>query len=124
MILKRLKRLLSSKKKVPYSVLVAANKKKGIGFEKTVADILEKRMEFGVKRNVILTDKYGNKSEIDIVYGYFSKTYVECKNYLGPVPLSDVAKFKEVLALNNISLSKGLFITSSTYVPRATTIGR
>ena len=49
--------------------------------------------------------------------------YIECKNYAGSVPLKDVAKFKEVLALNNIPLKRGLFITTSTFVPRATTIG-
>jgi hypothetical protein len=39
------------------------------------------------------------------------------------VPLSDVAKFKEVLRLNNIPIERGLFVTTSTFTPRATTIG-
>lgn len=51
-------------------------------------------------------------------YGLWRKTYVECKCYTDPVPLKDVAKFAAVLELNGISLSRGLFITNSTYVPR------
>jgi hypothetical protein len=35
----------------------------------------------------------------------------------------DVAKFKEVLQLNGIPVSRGLFITSSTFSPRARHIG-
>lgn len=35
----------------------------------------------------------------------------------------DVAKFASVLELNGIPISRGLFITNSTYVPRATTLG-
>jgi hypothetical protein len=34
-----------------------------------------------------------------------------------------VAKFKEVLNLNRISIRRGIFITTSTFVPRALTIG-
>src|SRR4051794_18011675 len=45
------------------------------------------------------------------------------KNYSTPVPLSDVAKFKEVLALNDIPFARGVFVTTNTFVPRATTIG-
>ena len=58
-----------------------------------------------------------------MTYGFFTTKYVECKNYSGAVPLKDVAKFKTVLELNNIPLRNGIFITTSTYVPRATTIG-
>jgi len=52
------------------------------------------------------------------------KTYIECKAYkeTKKVPLSDVAKFKEVLTLNNISHAR-IFITTSTYSPRANKIG-
>jgi hypothetical protein len=41
----------------------------------------------------------------------------------GPVPLKDVAKFSSVLELNGIAISRGLFVTNSSFVPRATTIG-
>ncbi|KAM9955896.1 hypothetical protein ACTFIW_002104 [Dictyostelium discoideum] len=100
------------------------NKKKGMNFEDRVARMLERKLCFNVQRNVILKDKHNNRSEIDIVYGIFFKTYVECKCYdNSPVPLEDVAKFKEVLSLNNINIKRGLFFTSSVYVPRATTIG-
>lgn len=61
--------------------------------------------------------------EIDITYGLIFKKYIECKNFTGPVPLDYVAKFKEVLKLNRISPRSGLFITTSYYTPRATTIG-
>jgi len=73
---------------------------------------------------VLLQDQYGNYSEIDVCFGWIFKTFIECKNYSNkPVPLSDVAKFKEVLNLNNISPSRGIFITTGTYSPRAGYIG-
>lgn len=90
--------------------------------ENRVANILKRRGKSHVKKNQILHDRFGNVSEIDIVYGRYDaelifsmnliplswqKTYVECKNYNGrPVPLSDVAKFKEVLQLNDIPISR------------------
>lgn len=78
--------------------------------------------KWNVKRNLTLIDKFGNISQIDVRYGLFFKKYIECKNYSGkPVPLEDVAKFKEVLKLNNIPISRGIFITTSYYVPRAST---
>eukprot|EP01132_Coremiostelium_polycephalum_P003553 gene3553-4427_t len=40
-----------------------------------------------------------------------------------PVPLKDVAKFKEVLIMNGINPRNGLFFTAENYVPRARTIG-
>ena len=58
-----------------------------------------------------------------MVAGLVRRVYVECKCYSGPVPLSDVAKFASVLELNGVPLSRGIFITNSWYVPRATTIG-
>ncbi len=61
--------------------------------------------------------------QIDIACGLWRRYYVECKCYSGSVPLKDVAKFSSVLELNGISQSRGIFITNSTYVPRATTIG-
>lgn len=93
--------------------------------------------KWNVKRSVRIRDGFGNMSEIDITYGVLRRylpicpaithvdlacsRYIECKAYNSEhlVPLSDVAKFKEVLQLNGISPRKGLFITTSDYVPRA-----
>lgn len=95
--------------------------------------------KWNVKRSVRIRDGFGNMSEIDITYGvlrryppatcptiralvnYVRSRYIECKAYNSEhlVPLSDVAKFKEVLQLNGISPRKGYFITTSDYVPRA-----
>lgn len=98
-------------------------KVKGDAFEMRVERLYKKLGKWNVKRNVILYDRFGNQSQIDLTYGYFRKTYIECKNYSDSVPLEMVAKFKEVLNLNKISTKRGIFITSSQYVPRATTIG-
>ena len=96
---------------------------RGLAFEKEVERLFRRLGHFRVKRNVTLRDSHGNLSQIDLVYGLWRRVYVECKNYSGPVPLKDVAKFSSVLELNGIPLSRGLFVTNSTYVPRATTIG-
>lgn len=108
-------------------------------------------MRTNVRQSVILTDRFGDKSEIDIIYGLFWKRYVECKTYSSKlVPLSDVAKFKEVLQLNKIPIERfvapfilrflrffspfttanpshhvyrGLIITSGDYAPRCRNIG-
>ncbi len=83
-------------------------------------------------------------SEIDLSYGLFFRRYVECKN-MPRIDLEHVAKFKEVrgvlvllivgvderlpllspqvLNLNKISPSRGLFVTTGYYGPRAITIG-
>jgi hypothetical protein len=61
--------------------------------------------------------------QIDLVCGMWRRYYVECKCYSDSVPLKDVAKFSSVLELNGIPRSRGLFITNSTFVPRAATIG-
>lgn len=80
----------------------------GNELESRVERMFRQSGQKNVKRNVILHDRYGNVSEVDLICGgRFRKTYVECKNYSGrPVPLSDVAKFKEVLQLNNIPIEK------------------
>jgi hypothetical protein len=71
-----------------------------------------------------LTDRFGDKSEIDVVYGLFWKRYIECKTYSSKlVPLSDVAKFKEVLQLNKIPIERGIVITTGDYAPRCRNIG-
>lgn len=67
---------------------------KGHEFENRVAKILKKQGHWNVKQNVLVTDKYGNKSEFDIVYGWPIRHYVECKCYSEPIKLDLVAKFK------------------------------
>ena len=105
----------------------------GKQLEERVAKMLHKRGHINIKMNQRIKDKNGNWSEFDIVYGWPIKHYVECKNYSHPVKLEMVAKFKvkfvffryfqEVLRLHHIPRSRGLFVTTSTYTPRATTIG-
>ena len=95
----------------------------GKALEDRVARMLKKRGHICIKQNQRVEDSYGNWSEFDIVYGWPIKHYVECKNYSHPVKLEMVAKFKEVLRLHRIPKSRGMFVTTSTYTPRATTIG-
>jgi hypothetical protein len=85
-----------------------ALKNKGDDLEKRVQKILIREGKWNVKRNVILYDRFGNKSEIDVCHGFFFKRYYECKNYHDGhlVPLNDVAKFKSVLELNDIPVSR------------------
>src|SRR4051812_40138650 len=90
----------------------------GNALESRVVEMLRLEGARNIRRNVFLRDSHGNRSEVDIVYGYLFPTYVECKNYAAsstPVPLSDVAKFKSVLQLNSIPVSRGLFITTSSF---------
>lgn len=98
---------------------------KGIKFEKKLSKLFQDLGKNNVKHNITLKDKHGNISQIDLVYGIFFKNYIECKFYHKDhsVPLEDVAKFKQVLILNNINPSKGIFITTSYFTPRCTTIG-
>uniref|UniRef100_A0A6B2LML5 Restriction endonuclease type IV Mrr domain-containing protein n=1 Tax=Arcella intermedia TaxID=1963864 RepID=A0A6B2LML5_9EUKA len=92
--------------------------------EKRVAKILRNLGKRNIRQNVMMKDTNGCLSEIDVSHGIFFRQYIECKNYSGhAVPLEDVAKFKEVLNLNYIPISRGLFVTTSTYTPRATLIG-
>jgi len=92
--------------------------------EQRVATALRNYGRKRVKTNTILTDGHGNKSEIDVCCGIIFTMYVECKEYHGHnVPLEDVAKFKSVLELNNLPLSRGLFVTTSDYTPRARFLG-
>lgn len=117
-------------------------KEKGDSLERRVERLYRRLGKLNVKRNVALKDLNGNASQIDVRYGLiwryanradhrnisfrnfiYCRKYVECKNYNHPVPLEMVAKFKEVLRLNGISPSRGVFITTNTFTPRATTIG-
>ena len=59
---------------------------------------------------VRLKDSQGHWSEIDVVGGLWRKRYIECKAYSShAVPLSDVAKFKEVLRLNGAWPARAFF---------------
>jgi len=109
-----------SRKKQPQTT-----KEKGDALEERVARILRDEGRWRVSKNLTLIDAHGNRSQIDVVSGLIRRTYYECKNYSPhhKVPLDDVAKFKEVLSLNNIAVSRAVFVTSSTFTPRAVTIG-
>ena len=107
---------------------MATSKAIGTALELRVARALQRGGYTAVQRNVILKDAHGNRSEIDVAYdgAWWRRMYVECKAYHGSgssVGLEEVAKFKEVLSLNRIPISRGLFITTSSFVPRARTTG-
>lgn len=76
--------------------------------EERVVEIYRRLGYFMVKRSVMVKDHFGNLSEIDVRAGVFVRRYVECKNYSAThaVPFSDVAKFKSVLELNDIPITK------------------
>ena len=98
-------------------------------------NILVAEGRINVRTNVMLRDRNGNLSEVDVACGFSSPPwswvvptrtmYIECKEYAAsnPVSLDAVAKFKEVLILNNIPAHRGLVVTTSRFSPRATTIG-
>jgi hypothetical protein len=99
---------------------------RGLALEKRVAKLLRQSRKSNVKSNVLMRDKHGNLSEIDVCYGRWPfKHYIECKAYRKdrPVPLEDVAKFKQVLELNNINTNRGIVVTTSTFSPRCKHIG-
>jgi len=99
---------------------------RGAALEARVAGLLSSSGH-PVRRNVLLRDAHGNLSEVDVVYGWLLPVYVECKAYApgSPVPLEDVAKFLAVLRLNGVALARAraLFVTTSTFSPRARTLG-
>jgi hypothetical protein len=108
--------------------MAPTSKEIGTALELRVARALHRGGYRGVQRNLVLTDRHGNRSEIDVAYqdALWRRRYIECKAYHGSgssVGLEEVAKFKEVLSLNGIPLSRGLFITTTGYVPRALTTG-
>jgi hypothetical protein len=94
------------------------NQIKGKEFELRVKRIYQNLGKFNVKHDVKLYDKNGNESQIDVVYGLFFKTYIECKNYSKTIKVDPVSKFMSVLQINRIPLHRGIFITSSDYVDR------
>ena len=102
----------------------STNKEAGDALESRVARILAMEGRWNIRRNVHVRDRFGNRSEIDVMHGIFFQRCIECKNYAHDhsVPLEAVAKFKEVLQLNGYSLRRSLFVTTSTFVPRALTI--
>lgn len=111
--------------RLPARSLAVTSKQKGDALEMQVERILRREGHWRVRRNIELRDSHGNRSQIDVMYGLLRRRYVECKNYASDnkVPLDDVAKFKEVLRLNGISPSRGLFVTTSSFTPRALTTG-
>lgn len=126
---------MSNKSKPPSSLLSAsrgaAARLQGSALEDRVASAFS-RAGHPVTRNVILVDSHGLRSEIDIVVGpawwwpFARRVFIECKAYQtsgASVGLEDVAKFKEVLARNRLSPTLGLFVTTTTYVPRARSTG-
>jgi hypothetical protein len=119
-LVRKAARFLPSKK-----VKSKTSKEKGNELEDRVAEILRTEGRSNIRKNVMVSDKHGNRSEIDVMCGIFIRRCYECKNY-GPghtVPLEDVAKFKEVLSLNGFPMRFATFVTTSTFTPRATTIG-
>jgi len=98
-------------------------------------DQLEARVAANLRRwgcradiGVHVTDSNGNRSELDVVawqpgwlWGWRRSWVVECKHYAPDhtVPLEAVAKFKEVLIVNRIPLARGVFVTTSSFTPRA-----
>jgi len=103
--------------------MAQTTKQLGYILEARVVRMFRRMGKYNIKRNVLVRDANGNLSEFDVTYGYIFRRYIECKNYTHPVPLEAVAKFKEVLKLNGIPVRHGIFITTSTFTPRATTIG-
>jgi hypothetical protein len=119
---------LTGKSKPKPRILTSAERKRAIArgkqLEDRVARILNAEGRGKVTTNVILRDSFGNRSEIDVVCGRIFKTYIECKNYSRrTIPLEDVAKFKSVLELNGIPLSRGMLVAQGEFTPRSRTIG-
>lgn len=99
-------------------------KEKGYTLERKVARALANNGEKRIKTNISMYDKEGDRSEIDVVYGRLFKTYIECKNYDGQIPLKEVSKFAEVLRQNKIPLKKGILISQhNKYSPRCKKVG-
>lgn len=96
---------------------------KGQALEARVEELFRNLGWKHVERNVRVKDERGLWSELDVVAGRWFKIYIECKNFDKPIPLEEVAKFKEVLRLNSIPLWRGLFVTAGTYGPRSTYTG-
>jgi hypothetical protein len=122
------RRFLSTSSSTSFKNLSTTTTSKELGdvLELRVARIARLLGYRNIRRNILLIDKNGNKSEVDVVFGLFFPIYVECKNYSKSgtsVGLEEVAKWRMVLELNNIPLRRGLFITTSSFSPRATTIG-
>ena len=96
-------------------------KQEGDKFEIFIEKLLKKLHKPFVKRDIHKkkkTRKNGNiYSQIDLVYGVLTKTYVECKYRSNSnVDLSEVTKFYGVLELSH---KKGEIYTNQYFVPRA-----
>lgn len=109
--------------KMPSKAAAMTTKHRGDILELRAVQLMRTLGYGNVRRNVILQDKHSNYSEIDVVAGRLRPVYVECKNFRKPIPLKEVAKFAAVLQLNGIPLSRGWFITMSTFSPRCRMLG-
>ena len=110
--------------RAPASSLAPTSKDRGDALEARVQRLLVASGAWRVRRNLVLVDRAGNRSQVDLAYGLLRPVLVECKNYGAsgrPVPLEDAAKFKEVLRLHGFAPSRGLLVTTSTFSPRALT---
>jgi hypothetical protein len=72
---------------------------RGLAFEKRVERIFKRLGKSYVVRDVQLRDPHGNISQIDLRFGLFRKTYVECKCYSGSVPLKVSAERERCVAI-------------------------
>jgi hypothetical protein len=54
---------------------------RGLAFEKEVERLFKRLGHWRVKRNITLKDSHGNISQIDLAFGLWRRTYVECKCY-------------------------------------------
>ena len=69
-----------------------ANQIKGDALENRTVRLFKNLGKWNVKKDITLTDKHGNRSQIDVSYGIWPfKTFIECKNYSKKsVPLRSV----------------------------------
>ena len=87
-----------SRLRSPFRTNSLTSKEKGNELEERVCNILKRYGHWNVRKNVIIKDVRGDRSEFDVTFGLFYTCYIECKNYESKsVSLAEVAKFKEVL---------------------------
>ena len=129
---------------------MASNKAKGDALERRVATALRREGYRDVEVGVHFVDEDGRRSEVDVCARspwsppswalpkrwVWPHLIVECKNHAKPIPLEDVAKFREVariLRLGGEGTSRGafqhamwgqrpLFVANGTYTPRARSV--
>tara|TARA_Y100000310_G_C20662985_1_gene805824 strand:+ start:1126 stop:1650 length:525 start_codon:yes stop_codon:yes gene_type:complete len=67
-----------------------------------------------VKRNITYS-RGKPKDQVDVQYGLFLKTFIECKDYAKKVPYSDFMKFVGTCRKMN---ARGIMVTTSDFTPR------